>query len=72
MGASNLMTPDQILNAQLEAVDPETCVMGMAAPVLSVLLFKVCGNDQAKFDEACRLIDIIVYKVLEKANEQED
>lgn len=63
------MTPEQILNAQLEAVDPETSVMGMAAPALTALMFKVCGNDERKFNEATRLIDIIIDKVLEKQRE---
>ena len=36
-------------------VDPET-----GFPAMTTLLHRVCGGDGAKFDEACRLINLFM------------
>lgn len=35
--------------------DPQT-----GLPALTTLLYKVCGNDPPKFDEACRLVGLFI------------
>jgi hypothetical protein len=41
--------------------DPETTF-----PAMTTLLYKVCGQDQAKFEEACRLIRLFMIAAKEQ------
>ena len=49
---------DTIDTLQLTTTDPET-----GLPALTTLLYKVCEQDSAKFNEACRLIRLFMMKV---------
>lgn len=42
----------------------EDPVHGM--PAITTLLYKVCDNDEKKFEEACRLIDLFIKAALER------
>lgn len=35
-------------------------------PALTTLLYKVCDQDEKKFEEACRLINLFIEAALEK------
>lgn len=51
---------DKIDIAQMITEDPQNDV-----PALTTLLYKVCDNDDVKFDEACRLLRLFMEKVSE-------
>lgn len=51
---------DDITKLIITTQDPENGVLAA-----STLLFKVCDGDNDRFEEACRLIELIVNKALE-------
>lgn len=53
---------DNIDIIQMSTIDSES---GM--PALTTLLYKVCENDEVRFNEACRLVNLFIEKALEKA-----
>ena len=44
--------------------DPTTCLDGKPVPALTTLLHRVCDNDETKFEEALRLIELFVSHAL--------
>ena len=58
---STKMKDDRHMTSQMMTTDPET-----GLPALTTLLYKVCDRDGAKFDEACRLLDLFMDKAQER------
>ena len=55
------MNTDRHMASQMMTTDPKT-----GLPALTSLLYNVCGRDQAKFEEACRLLDLFMDKAQER------
>lgn len=51
---------DRIDQLQMMTTDPQTNL-----PALTTLLYRICDQDAAKFDEACRLIRLFMLKMVE-------
>ena len=54
------MKDDRHMKAQMMTTDPHT-----GLPALTTLLYKVCGGDDTKFSEACRLLNLFMDKAQE-------
>ena len=52
--------------------DPEHLMNGDPIPALTSILYHVCDRDQARFNEACRLIRLFVAKATEGVTKQRD
>jgi hypothetical protein len=37
-------------------------------PAMTTMLYRVCGNDSGKFDEAMRLVELFIIEALNQAN----
>lgn len=55
------MNSERHMQSQMMTTDPET-----GLPALTSLLYKVCGGDQTKFEEACRLLNLFMDKAQER------
>jgi len=44
--------------------DPETQLDGCPVPAMTTMLHRVCGNDEAKFHEAMRLVELFIRAAL--------
>lgn len=56
---------EDLLRTLMATTDPENfgkVVPGQTVPALTILLYKVCDNNQEKFNEACRLVDLFIKK----------
>lgn len=51
---------------QIRTKDPENRLLGNPVPALTTLLYKVCDQDQNKFEEATRLVDLFIEEALEE------
>lgn len=49
------MNDERHMSSQMMTTDPET-----GLPALTSLLYRVCGGDQTKFEEACRLLNLFM------------
>lgn len=59
------MSEDYIEHVMLNTMDPNTALhSNKRIPAISTLLFRVCDGDKAKFEEACRLIKLILRDAL--------
>lgn len=47
-------------------IDPTIVMDGRPVPAMTTLLYRVCGNDPAKFEEATRLVELFVGAALSK------
>lgn len=56
------MNNERHMASQMMTTDPET-----GLPALTSLLYKVCGGDQTKFEEACRLLDLFMDTAVRRA-----
>lgn len=54
------MNEERHMKAQMMTTDPHT-----GLPALTTLLHRVCGGDDTKFNEACRLLDLFMDKAKE-------
>ncbi len=45
--------------AQMAAMDDQRTLDGKPVPVLTTLMYDYCGNDIAKFNRLCGLIEVI-------------
>lgn len=61
MSTNMIKKDDRHMASQMMTTDPKTDM-----PALTSLLYNVCGSDQTKFEEACRLLDLF----MDKAQEQ--
>jgi hypothetical protein len=43
-------------------VDPQT-----GLPALTTMLYRVCDQDAAKFEEACRLVELLINQAVKEA-----
>ena len=58
------MTEEQFLQIFYRTVDPQNLFNGTPVPAGTTLLYKVCGGDGPKFEEACRLMNLFVTEAL--------
>lgn len=42
------------------ATDPNNRLGGRSLPAMTTMLYRICDDDQNKFDEACRLIGLFI------------
>ena len=59
--AENNTTVDSIL---YKTVDPSVSLDGSPLPAMTTMLYRVCDNDPAKFEEATRLIELFIKEAL--------
>jgi hypothetical protein len=60
------------MDARVERVlyatkDPTVLLGDDAVPAMTSLLFRVCGNDADKFEEACRIVELFIVEALRDA-----
>lgn len=58
---STQMNDERHMASQMMTTDPQT-----GLPALTSLLYNVCGRDQTKFEEACRLLNLFMDKAQER------
>jgi hypothetical protein len=64
------MTRTQLVERVLYTTqDPTVTMNAKPLPAMTTLLHRVCDNDQTRFNEAVRLIELFVGKALEIARE---
>uniref|UniRef100_A0AAU6VZX4 Uncharacterized protein n=1 Tax=Pseudomonas phage Arace01 TaxID=3138526 RepID=A0AAU6VZX4_9VIRU len=49
--------------------DPLNILGDNTIPAMTTMLYKVCGNDSAKFDEAMRLVTLFVEQALNQGKD---
>lgn len=55
---------EEIHRILIGTVDPTVMLHDRPVPAMSTLLYRVCDGDKAKFEEACRLIRLILRDAL--------
>ena len=61
MSETTKQTVDRVLYG---TTDPTLSLDGKPVPALTTLLHRVCDNDEKKFEEAIRLVELFVGKAM--------
>ena len=62
---SELTLTPQVEQLMYATVDPTVEFSpGQPMPAMTTLPFRVCDNDQTKFEEACRLVELFISEAL--------
>lgn len=51
-----------------DTIDPENVVDGRPVPALTTLLYRVCGEDPERFEEATRLVELFIIAALSRSD----